>query len=148
VFIAGDLALLRQSNGKPLPGLAPVAIQQGEAAGDNVWRSINGQRPRPFHYFDRGTMATIGRAAAVAEIRGLHLSGFIAWLAWLFIHLLYLIGFENRMLVLIQWAASYISYERGARLITGPWQVGWPAAELVDSKSGSKSHERGQTVGR
>jgi NADH dehydrogenase len=69
-------------------------------------------------------MATIGRAAAVAEIRGLHLSGFLAWLAWLFVHLLYLIGFENRVLVLVQWAASYLSYRRGARLITGPWPAG------------------------
>ncbi|MBV8717860.1 MAG: NAD(P)/FAD-dependent oxidoreductase [Chloroflexi bacterium] len=146
VFVAGDLALLRQPNGKPLPGLAPVAIQQGEAAADNVWRSINGEGRRPFHYFDRGSMATIGRAAAVAEIRFLHLHGFIAWLAWLFIHLLYLIGFENRLLVLVQWAASYISYERGARLITGPWQAGWPAAELVGAKGNAK--ERGQSVGR
>jgi NADH dehydrogenase len=124
VFVIGDLAAFRQRNGKLLPGLAPVAMQEGEAAADNIWRSINDQRRRAFHYFDRGSMATIGRAAAVAEIRAIHLSGFVAWLAWLFIHLLYLIGFENRLLVLIQWAASYISYERGARLITGPWQAG------------------------
>ena len=124
VFVAGDLAAFRQPNGKLLPGLAPVAIQQGEAAGNNVWRSITGEPRKPFEYFDRGTMATIGRAAAVADIRGLHLSGLLAWLAWLFIHLLFLIGFENRVLVMVQWAASYISYERGARLITGPWRAG------------------------
>jgi NADH dehydrogenase len=146
VFVVGDLALLRQPNGKMLPGLAPVAIQQGEAAADNVWRSLTGQARRPFHYFDRGTMATIGRAAAVADIRGIHLSGFVAWLAWLFIHLLYLIGFENRLLVLIQWAASYISYERGARLITGPWRAGSMPADV--RAPDSVPADRGQTVGR
>ncbi|HEY2595074.1 MAG TPA: NAD(P)/FAD-dependent oxidoreductase, partial [Chloroflexota bacterium] len=123
VFVIGDLAAFRQPNLKMLPGTAPVAIQQGESAADNIWRSLLGEPRRPFHYFDRGSMATIGRAAAVAEIRGLHLSGFLAWLAWLFVHLLYLIGFENRLLVLVQWAASYLSYRRGARLITGPWRA-------------------------
>ena len=124
VLVIGDLAAFRQPNGKLLPGIAPVAIQQGESAADNIWRSIVGERRQDFHYFDRGTMATIGRAAAVAEIRQLHLTGFLAWMAWLLVHLLYLIGFENRLLVLVQWAASYLSYERGARLITGPWQAG------------------------
>jgi NADH:ubiquinone reductase (H+-translocating) len=136
VFVVGDLAAFRQRNGKLLPGLAPVAIQQGEAAAQNIWRTINGQPRRAFHYFDRGSMATIGRAAAVAEIRGLHLTGLLAWLAWLFVHLLFLIGFENRVLVLIQWAASYISYERGARLITGPWQTGAPPPELTTTPGG------------
>jgi NADH:quinone reductase (non-electrogenic) len=124
VFVIGDLAAFRQPNGKLLPGIAPVAIQQGESAADNIWRSIGGERRRDFRYFDRGSMATIGRAAAVAEIRQLHLTGFLAWMAWLLVHLLYLIGFENRLLVLVQWAMSYLSYERGARLITGPWQAG------------------------
>jgi NADH dehydrogenase len=129
VFVVGDLALVRDRKGNPLPGIAPVAIQEGEAAADNIWRTIQGQPRRPFHYFDRGSMATIGRAAAVAEIRAVHLSGFVAWLAWLVVHLFYLIGFENRLLVLVQWAASYISYERGARLITGPWHAGAPPHE-------------------
>jgi NADH dehydrogenase len=124
VFVVGDLASFLQANGKHLPGIAPVAIQQGEAAADNIARSVEGKRRKDFHYFDRGSMATIGRAAAVAEIRALHLTGFVAWLAWLFVHLLYLIGFQNRLLVLVQWAWSYMSYERGARLITGPWQAG------------------------
>jgi NADH dehydrogenase len=123
VFVLGDLALLRQPNGKLFPGIAPVAIQQGEAAADNIWRCTQGQSTRPFHYFDRGTMATIGRAAAVADIRGIHLWGFPAWMAWLVVHLFFLIGFENRLLVIVQWAASYVSYERGARLITGPWHA-------------------------
>lgn len=126
VFVIGDLALAKRKNGKLLPGIAPVAIQEGKSVADNIWRSVNGQRRTPFNYFDRGQIATIGRAAAVAEIRALRLSGFIAWLAWLVIHLLYLIGFENRLLVMVQWAASYLSYERGARLITGPWLAGAP----------------------
>jgi NADH:ubiquinone reductase (H+-translocating) len=126
IFVIGDLALFTQSNGTLLPGIAPVAIQQGKAVADNVWRSVHGQPRRPFHYFDRGTMATIGRAAAVAQIRALHLSGFLAWLAWLLVHLFFLIGFENRLLVIVQWATSYLSYERGARLITGPWHPGAP----------------------
>lgn len=126
VFVIGDLALAKRKNGNLLPGNAPVAIQEGESVADNIWRSVNGRKRKAFSYFDRGQIATIGRAAAVAEIRALHLSGFIAWLAWLVIHLFYLIGFENRLLVMVQWAASYISYERGARLITGPWLTGVP----------------------
>jgi NADH dehydrogenase len=126
VFVVGDLATLKQADGKVLPGIAPVAIQEGTAAAANVVRSVRRQPRKPFHYFDRGTMATIGRAAAVADIRGLHLSGFPAWLAWLMVHIFFLIGFENRMLVITQWAWSYLSYERGARLITGPWHAGAP----------------------
>jgi NADH dehydrogenase len=127
VLVVGDLALFREQSGEVLPGIAPVAIQQGLAAADNIWRSIVGEPRRAFHYFDRGTMATIGRAQAVAEVRFVHLSGFLAWMAWLVVHLFYLIGFENRMLVMVQWAMSYLSYERGARLITGGWQAGAPA---------------------
>src|SRR5438874_1622287 len=123
VLVIGDLASLRRPNGKMLPGIAPVAIQQGQAAAENIWRSVQAQPRRPFHYFDRGTMATIGRAAAVAEIRALHLSGLPAWIAWLVVHIFFLIGFQNRLLVMVQWAWSYVSYERGARLITGPWRA-------------------------
>jgi NADH:ubiquinone reductase (H+-translocating) len=129
IFVVGDLAMFRAPHGKLLPGIAPVAIQQGQAAAANIWRSIRGQPRRAFHYVDRGTMATIGRAAAVAQIRALHLSGFLAWLAWLGVHIFFLIGFENRLLVLIQWAASYLSYERGARLITGGWHGGQPTQD-------------------
>jgi NADH dehydrogenase len=121
VFVVGDLSALKLSDGSHLPGIAPVAIQQGQHAAHNIWRHIEGRPTRPFRYFDRGTMATIGRAEAVGMIRGLHLWGFVAWLAWLVVHIFYLIGFENRLLVLVQWAWSYLSYERGARLITGPW---------------------------
>jgi NADH:quinone reductase (non-electrogenic) len=124
VFVIGDLASLADRHGKPLPGVAPVAMQQGTAAAANIWRSIRGQPRRPFHYFDRGTMATIGRASAVGQIWLVHVTGLVAWMAWLAIHIFSLIGFDNRLQVLLQWAASYLSYERGARLITGPWQVG------------------------
>jgi NADH:ubiquinone reductase (H+-translocating) len=140
IFVIGDLAVLRDAHGQPLPGIAPVAIQEGEATAANIVRAVRGQPRRPFHYFDRGTMATIGRAAAVADIRGLHLSGLLAWLAWLVVHIFFLIGFENRLLVLTQWAYSYLSYERGARLITGGWQAGAPAEhearEPVESRRG------------
>jgi NADH:ubiquinone reductase (H+-translocating) len=143
VFVVGDLASFRQTNGKMLPGIAPVAIQEGEVTAENIWRSTRGEPRRPFRYFDRGTMATIGRAAAVAEIRALHLSGILAWLAWLVVHLFFLIGFENRLLVMVQWAASYFSYERGARLITGAWHVGAPA-ELTSAASSARTENRPQ----
>jgi NADH dehydrogenase len=126
VFVIGDLAALKDKRGTPLPGVAPVAQQQGSAAAANIWRSVRDQPRRPFHYVDRGTMATIGRASAVGQVWFLHLTGLIAWMAWLAIHIYSLIGFENRLLVLFQWAASYVSYQRGARLITGPWHVGAP----------------------
>jgi NADH dehydrogenase len=127
IFVIGDLASLSDAHShKPLPGIAPVAIQQGVAAADNIWHSVSHQPRKAFHYFDRGTMATIGRAAAVAEIRWLHLSGPLAWLSWLVVHIFFLIGFQNRLLVMVQWAWSYLSYERGARLITGQWHAGEP----------------------
>jgi NADH dehydrogenase len=119
VFVAGDLALFPYQTGQPLPGVAQVAIQQGRHAARNVLRDLERQPRAPFHYEDRGNMAVIGRAAAVAEIHGLKLSGFVAWLVWCFIHILYLIGFRNRFVVMFEWAWSYFSDQRGARLITG-----------------------------
>jgi NADH dehydrogenase len=105
-----------------LPGLAPVAMQQGRAAADNVWRYLSGQARQPFRYRDKGSMATIGRGAAVASVGDLQLSGSVAWLAWLFVHIMYLVGFRNRLLVLIQWAWAYVTWQRGARLITNRWR--------------------------
>ncbi len=119
VFVIGDLAAFLHQGGKPLPGLSPVAMQQGRAAARNVLRSLQGRPRIHFHYADKGTMAVIGRAAAVAEIAGLRLSGLLAWLAWCFVHIFYLIGFRNRFIVMIEWAWAYFRYERGARLITG-----------------------------
>jgi NADH dehydrogenase len=136
VFVIGDLAALKDESGKMLPGVAPVAIQQGRYVAKIIRHEVAGATeagakaqlpPRPgFHYWDKGSLATIGRAAAVAEFGKLHISGFIAWLAWLFVHILFLIGFRNRLLVFIEWAWSYVTYERGARLITGSTQLpGW-----------------------
>jgi NADH dehydrogenase len=119
VFVIGDLAALKDEHGQWLPGVAPVAIQQGKAVAETIRRELEHQPRQSFHYFDKGSLATIGRAAAVAQFGKLHISGFIAWLSWLFIHILFLIGFRNRLIVMIQWAWSYLTYERGARLITG-----------------------------
>src|SRR5581483_4214001 len=130
VFVVGDLATLKDDHGKPLPGVAPVAMQEGRYVAKTIARDLNNSPRENFHYFDKGNLATIGRAAAVAEIRKLHISGYFAWLAWLFIHIFFLIGFRNRIIVLIQWAWSYITYERGARLITGDTTLpGWSAYE-------------------
>jgi NADH dehydrogenase len=122
VFAIGDMCAFLHQTGAPLPGVAPVAIQQGRAAADNVVRQLSGLPTRPFHYRDRGSMATIGRAAAVAVVGRLRLSGYPAWLTWLFVHIIFLIGFRNRFLVLFEWAWAYITWHRGARLITGPWK--------------------------
>src|SRR6202011_3922129 len=129
VFVLGDLAALNDESGKMLPGVAPVAIQQGNWVADTIARDLENQPRRNFRYHDKGSLATIGRAAAVAQFGKsgkFHLSGYFAWLAWLFIHILFLIGFRNRLIVMIQWAWSYLTYERGARLITGSDELpGW-----------------------
>jgi NADH:quinone reductase (non-electrogenic) len=122
VFAIGDMCAFLHQTGAPLPGVAPVAIQQGRAAADNVVRQLSGLPTRTFRYRDRGSMATIGRAAAVAMVGRLRLSGYPAWLTWLFVHIIFLIGFRNRFLVLFEWAWAYITWHRGARLITGPWK--------------------------
>ena len=119
VFVIGDLSVFTHQTGKPLPGLSPVALQQGRAAAANILRTLAGEPRRPFHYVDKGTMAVIGRSAAVAEIAGLRFSGFLAWLLWCFVHVFYLIGFRNRVIVMMEWAWAYVTYQRGARLITG-----------------------------
>jgi len=128
VFVIGDLAAARDEHGKMLPGVAPVAIQQGRFVAGVIRRETETKADsrRAFHYWDKGSLATIGRAAAVADFGKIHISGFVAWLAWLFVHILFLIGFRNRLLVFIQWAWSYVTYERGARLITGSTYLpGW-----------------------
>src|ERR1700682_2306369 len=129
VFVIGDLAALNDESGKMLPGVAPVAIQQGNWVAETIARDLENQPRRNFRYHDKGSLATIGRAAAVAQFGKsgkFHLSGYFAWLAWLFIHILFLIGFRNRLIVMIQWAWSYLTYERGARLITGSDELpGW-----------------------
>jgi len=153
VFVIGDLAALKDKAGNLLPGVAPVAIQEGrfvaalirrelEAGGPSFSRSsrdgegidLRGGSPTrlAFHYHDKGSLATIGRAAAVAQFGKIHISGYIAWLAWLFVHILFLIGFRSRVLVFIQWAWSYFTYERGARLITGGTDLpGWASTPFA-----------------
>ena len=118
-YVVGDLASLKQ-DGVPIPGVAPAAIQEASHAAQNILCSIRGEPRTPFRYHDKGSLATIGRSAAVAQMGRFQLSGPIAWLAWLLIHVMFLVGFRNRVLVVIQWAWSFFSYDRGARLITGP----------------------------
>jgi NADH dehydrogenase len=117
-FVIGDLAAL-ESDGKPVPGLAPAAMQEGRHAARNVMRKIRGEPLEPFRYCDKGTLAVIGRGRAVADIGRIHLSGVIAWLAWLTIHLFYIMGFRNRFFVIAQWGWLYIRDVRSAPLITG-----------------------------
>ncbi len=139
VFVIGDLAALQDENGKMLPGVAPVAIQQGDWVAETIARDLEHQPRRDFVYHDKGSLATIGRASAVAQFGKFELSGYFAWLAWLFVHIFFLIGFRNRLLVMIQWAWSYLTYERGARLITGSDELpGWtqPKSQPQAAKDG------------
>jgi NADH dehydrogenase len=119
VFVVGDLASITYGDGKPVPGLAPAAMQEGKWVGRQIKADLKGKPRTPFHYLDKGTLATIGRAAAVADFGKIHISGFFAWLSWLFIHIFFLIGFRNRIAVMFEWAWSYFTYARSARLITG-----------------------------
>lgn len=134
IFAIGDLARFEQ-NGSPVPGVAPVAIQMGSYAAKEILRRVNNKPSKPFHYWDKGSMATIGRSKGIAQIGKIHLSGLLAWSAWLFIHLIYLIGFRNRFFVLANWAWQYLSWQSGARLITGSNELpGWqdePKAEVA-----------------
>jgi NADH:ubiquinone reductase (H+-translocating) len=118
ILVIGDLANFAHQTGKPLPGVAPVAMQQGRYAAKLVRGRLSGKTLEPFHYWDKGSLATIGRAAAVADFGRIHIDGYLAWLTWLFVHLMYLVEFDNRLLVLIQWAYNYFTRNRGARLIT------------------------------
>jgi NADH dehydrogenase len=122
VQVIGDLANFSHQTGEPLPGLSPVAMQQGRHAADNVLAMIAGRKPERFYYWDKGTMATIGRNKAVADLRFVHLSRLPAWLAWLFVHIVFLVGFRNRVLVFLQWAWAYVTFDKGARLITRNFQ--------------------------
>jgi NADH dehydrogenase len=119
VYAVGDMALVLDRQGRPLPGVAPVAMQQGTYAGRAVARRVQGLPSEgPFRYVDKGTLATIGRAKAIADIKGVKVWGFPAWALWLLVHLTYLIGFQNRLLVLLRWAFSFVTRGRGSRIIT------------------------------
>ena len=141
IFAVGDLALFTGPSGAPLPGLAPVAIQMGRHAADNVLRLAAGSATRGFRYRDRGMMATIGRNAGVAQIGGVKFDGRLAWLVWLFVHIVYLIGFRNRLLVLIEWAWAYITFNRGVRLITGTSAHRAEAAEAARADARRSAEE-------
>jgi NADH:ubiquinone reductase (H+-translocating) len=119
IFVAGDLAALDDASGKPVPGVAPAAEQMGRHVAANLVRSLRGQVPQPFRYRDRGSMATIGRRRAIADLGWIRLWGAPAWWSWLLVHLVFLIGFRNRVFVLVDWAWSYFTFARGARLIVG-----------------------------
>lgn len=135
IFVLGDLTLLDDAAGHRLPGLAPVALQQGRAAATNLQRQVQGRPMRPFHYVDKGNLATIGRARAVADIRGLQLSGLPAWLVWIFVHIFFLIGFRNRILVSMEWSWDYLSFQQAARLITG--RIVWHKSRVPESRAAS-----------
>src|SRR3954453_22186104 len=123
VQVIGDLANFSHDGEKPLPGVSPVAMQQGRHAARNILAMMEGREPERFRYWDKGSMATIGRNRAVADLHWFHFSGLIAWLAWLFVHIIFLVGFRNRIAVLIQWAWAYFTFNKGARLITRNFQA-------------------------
>ncbi len=139
VIALGDMVQVHDAAGKPvqLPGLAPVAMQQGRYAARAIVERLGGREPQPFRYRDKGNLATIGRARAVADIKGLQLSGLFAWLTWLFVHLFYLIGLQNRLLVFIRWTFSFVTRGRGARLITGDEFSATSQSNRIDA-----THER------
>ena len=122
-YVIGDLAWFPLPDGSSLPGLAPVALQQGRHVGEVIGAALDGQPKQPFEYLDKGIMATVGRASGIAQAGSLRLSGMLGWLAWLFIHILFLIGFRNRVIVLLQWTWAWFTYGRSARLITGTTPV-------------------------
>jgi NADH dehydrogenase len=120
IYVVGDMALSIDSHGKPLQGVAQVAMQGGAYAAKSIVRKVKGKpKPAPFNYFDKGNLAVIGRAAAVANVFGIHLSGLPAWLVWAFIHLAYIVEFQSRLVVFMKWAIQDLTFSRGSRLITG-----------------------------
>jgi NADH dehydrogenase len=149
IYVIGDLAAAMDEDGKPLPGLAQVAMQGGTYAAKSILRRSQGWPDlAPFRYFDKGSMAVIGRAAAVADAFGVHISGFPAWLAWAFIHLMYLVNFQSRLLVFIQWAIQDLTFSRGARLITGIAPSDFDFAQEVSDLRGKAGLESGPETKR
>lgn len=133
VFVLGDLTSVLQKNGKPVPGVAPAAIQMGQFAAAAIKGDLRGEPRQSFHYRDKGNLATIGRSAAIADVGGFKLSGYFAWLAWLFVHVLFLIGFRSRVQVVWEWFWDYVTFQRGARLITGQSRSIVPARSAADA---------------
>lgn len=139
VFVIGDMASLKQENGQPIPGVAPAAMQMADATAANILRDMKGETRKDFKYFDKGSMATIGRNKAIVEAGRFKLTGFIAWLAWLFVHVISLIGFKNRLYVLSEWFWAYLTRERSARLITGDAEELQDALRFIEGKHASNA---------
>ena len=142
IFVIGDLANYSHQTGKPLPGVAPVAMQQGQHVARMIENRIKRKAVTPFHYRERGSMAIIGRASAVADMGNFQCAGFFAWLMWLFVHLMQLVEFENKILVLIQWSWYYFSRNRAARLITGESATVLMSERSEDKKLFDRSKRR------
>jgi len=138
VFVAGDQASYTHQTGSPLPGTAPVALQQGRFIGKTIRNEVQGKPRSKFHFRDKGQMATIGRSRAIVEMGRFKLAGFFAWVVWLVVHVFYLTGFKNRVLVVMQWAWSYLSFRRGARLIV---DRGWAPADEQESATETEEEE-------
>ncbi len=134
VFVTGDLASATRHNGQPVPGVAPAAIQMGKFAARQIKRAVAGKPREKFEYLDKGSLATIGRSRAVGQFGKIHISGYFAWMAWLFVHLLFLVGFRNRLFVMSEWAWAYLTYNHSARLITEPGEG--DRAEKPKAKAG------------
>ena len=142
VFVIGDMASLKQANGEPVPGVSPAAMQMGTNAAKNILRDIAGKPRSDFEYVDKGTMATIGRSRAIADLRGWKFKGTIAWLMWLFLHVLFLIGFRNRFAVLLSWFWAYLTRERSARLITGDAEDLRDAILFIGGETAAEAFDR------
>lgn len=140
VFVLGDAAAFADKNYGTLPGICPVAIQMGQYTAKVIRGDLTGKHRRPFAYWDKGQLAVIGRGHAVADIWKLHFGGLIAWLIWIFVHIFFLIGFRNRVIVLLEWAYSYFTYERGARLITWSWMAAKPGESRLKLMSTTGEH--------
>jgi NADH dehydrogenase len=146
IFVIGDMASLKRENGEPVPGVAPAAMQMAEIAAENILHDLRGEERKPFKYWDKGSMATIGRNRAIVEAGRFKLTGFIAWLAWLFVHVLSLIGFKNRLYVLSEWFWAYLTRERSARLITGDAEQLRHAIRFLEAKPEPAIVETGKKV--
>lgn len=142
IFVIGDMASLKQENGEPVPGVSPAAMQMGTTTAKNILADIKEKPRKDFRYVDKGTMATIGRSKAIVDIQGLHFTGFIAWMMWLFLHVFFLIGFRNRIIVMLEWFWAYLTRERSARLITGD------ADELRDAIAFIEGEEKDRAKAR
>jgi len=135
IFVIGDMASLKQKDGEPVPGVSPAAMQMGTNAAQNILRDMKGKPRQDFEYWDKGTMATIGRSKAIVQAAGFHFKGLIAWLMWLFLHVFFLIGFRNRFAVMFEWFWAYLTRERSARLITGDAEEMRDAVQFLEARS-------------